>query len=325
MNSPKPSISRLHKVPIRDIWPSEPQDFTPWLASAENLSLLGETIGIRLELQSTEESVGDFRADIVCKSLPEGELVLVENQFAQTDHIHLGQILTYAAGLEAFTIVWIAERFREEHRAAIDWLNAKTPGNINFFALEMELWRIADSPVAPKFNIVCKPNEWARTMAEASRPTTEQSEFRWAYWSGFIQQPVLAAIVARPLGANRQGNLPVCTPWQNFIIQVYTSNLTRSSAVYLSGRGPDRFQNLEKLLLDRERIEAALGDKLSWDMNRGSNRAWVIWSLPDLDPSDRAHWPQHQQALAAKVVEFYRVLDPFIRPIDQSQTLGPTE
>jgi hypothetical protein len=95
---PTPSLSRLQQVPIRDIWPTKPQGFTPWLASPENLPLLGDAIGLRLELQSTEESVGEFRADIVCKTIPEGELVLVENQFAQTDHTHLGQILTYAAG-----------------------------------------------------------------------------------------------------------------------------------------------------------------------------------------------------------------------------------
>ena len=100
---PSLPISRLQRVSITDVWPTEPQGFTPWLASSDNLPLLGETIGLRLELQSTEQAVGDFRADIVCKSLPEGDLVLIENQFDQTDHKHLGQILTYAAGLEAGT------------------------------------------------------------------------------------------------------------------------------------------------------------------------------------------------------------------------------
>ena len=122
-----PPISRLQRVQIREIWQSEPRDFTPWLVTEENLTLLSEAIGIQLEVHSVEESVGEFRADIVCESRPEGDLVLVENQFGQTDHIHLGQILTYTAGLEAVTIVWISERFREEHRAAIDWLNEKTP------------------------------------------------------------------------------------------------------------------------------------------------------------------------------------------------------
>ncbi len=100
---PIPALSRLQQVPIREVWPTEPQGFTPWLASPENRPLLGAAIGLRLELQSTEEAVGDFRADIVCKTIPEGELVLIENQFGQTGHTHLGQILAYAAGLESVT------------------------------------------------------------------------------------------------------------------------------------------------------------------------------------------------------------------------------
>ena len=314
---PTPPISRLQRVPIREVWETEPQGFTPWLASKENLPLLGEAIGLRLELQSTEESVGDFRADIICKSLPEGDLVLIENQFAQTDHTHLGQILTYAAGLEAITIVWIAEIFREEHRAAIDWLNEKTPDNINFFALEIELWRIANSPVAPKFNVVCKPNEWTRKVVESTRPTSEQSEFRWAYWSEFVKQPILTQILPQPLNPNRQGNLPIPTSWQNFMLQVYI--LSRGeSGVYLSCRGANRIRNFEGLQAQRAAIENALGSPLSWDSNPNTNRAWVLWEFPELDANQREDWKRQHQILAAKVVEFYHALDSFVRPLDQN-------
>ena len=85
--------------------------------------------------------------------------MLIDNQFERTDHGHLGQPLTYAAGLEAVTIIWVAERFPDEHRAALDWLNEKTDDGVNFFGLDVELWRIGDSPFAPKFNFVSKPND----------------------------------------------------------------------------------------------------------------------------------------------------------------------
>ena len=317
---PVPSLSRLQQVPIRDVWPTEPQGFTPWLASPENLPLLAEAIGLRLDLQSTEASVGDFRADIVCKTIPEGELVLIENQFAQTDHTHLGQILTYAAGLEAVTIVWVAEAFREEHRAAIDWLNEKTPDNINFFGLEIELWRIADSPVAPKFNVVCKPNEWTRAVTASAREPSEQSNFRWSYWSGFVQQPALAPILSGTLRPNRQGNLGIPTSWQNFLIQVYVSNTSNESAVYLSCRGSDRFRNFDQLQRQREDIERALGTPLSWQRSEAVNRAWLVLNLPDLKPSNPEDWPRQHKLLAEKTVQFYRALDPFVRPLDQPQT-----
>lgn len=308
------------RVPIRQIWQTEPHGFTPWLASNENLPLLGEAIGLQLELQSTEESVGDFRADIVCTSRPEGGLVLIENQFEQTDHTHLGQILTYTAGMEAVTIVWIAERFRDEHRAAIDWLNEKTPEEINFFALEIELWRIADSPVAPKFNVVCKPNEWTHQVAAATRPPSEQSEFRWAYWSGFAQQPVLAEIATRPVSPNRQGNLPIFTNWRDFILQAYVSNVAEESSIYLSCRGDNRFRNFEQLQARREQIERAVGCPLKWTCNESMNRAWVILDVPGLNPSQRDDWPRQQQILAQKTVDFWRALDPFVRALDEPQT-----
>ena len=148
------TLGRLQKVELREAWTTESGDFTPWLAKEENLSLLGETIGIELELESQEKDVGPFRADILCKDTATDNWVLIENQLERTDHTHLGQLLTYAAGLNAVTIVWIAERFTAEHRAALDWLNEKTDEKINFFGLEIELWQIGDSPIAPKFNII---------------------------------------------------------------------------------------------------------------------------------------------------------------------------
>ena len=162
------SLGRLEQVELREAWSSESRDFTPWLAQEENLKLLGEAIGIELDLESQEKDVGPFRANILCKDTATDEWVLIENQLDRTDHSHLGQLLTYAAGLNAVTIVWIAERFTEEHRATLDWLNERTDEKINLFGLEIELWRIGDSPIAPKFNIISQPNDWSRTVQQAA-------------------------------------------------------------------------------------------------------------------------------------------------------------
>ncbi len=119
----KKDLGKLEKVELRDIWETEGQGFTPWLAEEKNLEMLGEAIGIELELEAQEKDVGPFRADILCKNLEDDSLVLIENQIERTDHKHLGQLLTYASGLQSVTIVWIAAKFTEEHRAALDWLN----------------------------------------------------------------------------------------------------------------------------------------------------------------------------------------------------------
>jgi hypothetical protein len=132
-------LGRLERADLREVWLSEAGDFTPWLAREENVALLGDAIGLELEVEAQEKDVGPFRADILCKDTATANWVLVENQLERTDHGHLGQLLTYAAGLQAVTIVWIAQRFTEEHRAALDWLNEITDDRFNFFGLEIEL------------------------------------------------------------------------------------------------------------------------------------------------------------------------------------------
>ena len=165
-------LGRLERVDLRDVWQTEDQDFTPWLAQDENIGILGETLGMELEVEAQEKDVGPFRADILCRDAnsPDHESwVLIENQLERTDHTHLGQLLTYAAGLRTVTIIWVAQRFTDEHRAALDWLNEITSERYQFFGLEVELWQIGESLAAPKFNIVSKPNEWhARRRAPRS-------------------------------------------------------------------------------------------------------------------------------------------------------------
>ena len=162
-------LGELIKVPLREFWEGEASDFTPWLADEENIGLLGDTIGVELEVEAQERNVGPFRADILCKDISTDNWVLIENQLEPTDHTHLGQLLTYAAGLDAVTVVWIAEGFTDEHRAALDWLNEITDEKFSFFGLEIELWRIGDSPMAPKFNVVSHPNDWTKTVSRISR------------------------------------------------------------------------------------------------------------------------------------------------------------
>jgi hypothetical protein len=186
-----PPLGRLISVPVREVWAHESKDFTPWLAEAENLSLLTETLGVGpLQLQGVEVPVGNFYLDILARDV-EGAIIVIENQFGPTNHEHLGQILTYVAGQDGpATVIWIAETFREEHRAAIDWLNASTIAGFNFFAVEVEALRIDESVAAPWFNVVAKPNDWSRNIAQATRSAAndamdDRAKAYATYWSGF--------------------------------------------------------------------------------------------------------------------------------------------
>lgn len=180
-------LGRLEYVGLRNVFKSESMDFTPWLSNQENLSLLGDTIGIEIEFDSKEKEVGPFRADILCRRVDDNSWVLIENQIERTDHSHLGQILTYASGLDAATIIWIAQKFTEEHRSALDWLNEITEEEFAFFGIEVELLKIGDSPVAPRFNIVSKPNNWSRAVQKMARNRglTESKKLQLKYWETF--------------------------------------------------------------------------------------------------------------------------------------------
>lgn len=203
-------LGQLVRAELREGWSNEYSAFTPWLAQDENIALLGDTVGLELEVEAQERQVGPFRADILCKDTANGHWVLIENQLERTDHVHLGQLLTYAAGLQAVTIVWIASHFTEEHRAALDWLNEITDERFNFFGLEIELWRIGNSPMAPKFNVICKPNDWSKRVAAGAAQVerenlTETQKLQLEFWSAFREYATEHAKRIKPSLCRKRG------------------------------------------------------------------------------------------------------------------------
>ena len=160
---PPAAFGKLTEADLRTAWPHEARDFTPWLA--ENLERLSEVIGIPLETETMEAPVGEFAVDILATG-PEGQSVLIENQLEWSDHSHLGQIMTYLAGLDARVVVWIARDFTEPHLSAIQWLNQHTENEFAFFAVKLRVVKIDDSPLAPIFEVMAKPNHWERRIRD---------------------------------------------------------------------------------------------------------------------------------------------------------------
>lgn len=174
---------------LRSVWKNEANDFTKWLAQEENINLLGDELGLSLQAQETEAGVGSYRLDILAtETSEENEVqVVIENQLESTNHDHLGKIITYASGYDAKYIVWIVKEAREEHIQAINWLNEITGDDRNFFLVKIELWQIENSVLAPKFQIICRPNEWGKTIRN-KRVSTEFSNAQmvhYSIWSDF--------------------------------------------------------------------------------------------------------------------------------------------
>lgn len=311
-----PELGVLQKVELRDAWKSEASDFTPWLARRENVQLLGEAIGLDLEVEAEERAVGPFRADILAVDRNTDSWVLIENELERTDHSHLGQLITYAAGLNAVTIVWIAGRFTEEHRAALDWLNEITQSDCNFFGLEIELWRIADSPPAPKFNVVSKPNEWSRSVSSTSRQISEPTETKATqlkFWTELCSKL-----------ADRDPRIRATRPkpqtWQTFLLGLSAVTLEASAnqrdgrmelVLRLGGpRAGDYFQTLDA---QKREIEAKFGSPLEWDEQPDNQRCTIrIASRDDFDLWDEGEWDGYHEWLTEHLIKAYAIIKPLV-------------
>ena len=180
------TLGKIKKIDdLRTIWKHEARDFSKWLAQEDNLALLSETIGMDIILKETESSVGSFSVDLYATEAGTGRKIIIENQLEDTNHDHLGKIITYASGKGAEIIIWIVKHARDEHIQAIEWLNQHTDENIGFFLLEIELWQINDSIPAPKFSVIEKPNDWAKTM-KVVEGLSDRQKMQLEFWQSFV-------------------------------------------------------------------------------------------------------------------------------------------
>lgn len=316
------NLGRLQKVDLREAWSSESSDFTPWLAQEENLKLLGEAIGIELELASQEKEVGPFRADILCKDTANDNWVLIENQLERTDHTHLGQLLTYAAGLNAVTIVWIAQHFTDEHRAALDWLNEHTDEQINLFGLEVELWRIGESPIAPKFNVISQPNDWSRTIQQAASSSHEVSEhrqFQLRFWTAFraymesrnsfvrCQKPLPQHWMNHAIGRSGIHLTSIVSTWNS---ETNSKGAEIRAELYMDD--PKAKQDYAALEKRKNEIEVALGFPLVWHNPEGKAMC-RLFARRDVSSLEQETWPQHFEWLRQRLETMHRVFAPIAR------------
>ena len=180
-------LGKLEKVELRDIWKHEALDFTKWLAKEENIAILSKELGIDIEVLETEMNVGRYNVDIFAKDSQSDRKIIIENQLENTNHDHLGKVLVYSAGLDANIAIWIVKDVNEEHKQAIEWLNENTFDNINIFLVKVELWKIGNSLVAPKFQVICEPNNWTKLLREKSYDDVNGIKLEnLNYWRGFV-------------------------------------------------------------------------------------------------------------------------------------------
>lgn len=274
---------------LRTVWPHEANDFTKWLAEDANLEELSNAVGIDIDLEERESSVGSFNVDLYATESGSGRKIIIENQLEDTNHDHLGKLITYASGKGAEVVIWIVKRARDEHRQAIEWLNQHTDSNIGFFLVEIELWQINDSLLAPKFNVVEKPNDWAKTM-KSIEGMSETEKLKVEFWQTFNDQ-----MAANPdFGKYFNLRKPQLQHWYDLScgtssyyisLNINTRKKKIDAGLYIPA-DKDLFHKFETR---KEAFDKAFGEEVEF---RDAGKSSRILIAHNIDVKNRSKWPE---------------------------------
>ena len=306
------NLGKLKQIELREAWKHEASNFTNWLAEEENLRLLGDAVGFDLKLVQTEAGVGSFNVDILAQEENTGRKVIIENQLEITNHDHLGKIITYASGYDAQIIIWIVKDVREEHRQAIDWLNEHTDEKIEFYLVQIELWQIGDSPFAPKFEIISKPNDWTKSV----RSTTDTGELtdtkitQLEFWTQF-----------KEFAKKRQTKLHLRKIYPQHWTDISIGSSDAHISLIASPREgmlgadlymPDNKELYWKLHNRKDQIETDLGEKAEWMELQGKKASRVRVFVPG-NFDDAVKWIDNFEWLLNEAEKFHKVFPKYIK------------
>ena len=276
--------AHLTLVSIREVWPNEAQDLTPWLA--ERPEFLGDALELELELEGQEMAVGGYSADLVFRDAESGSRVVVENMYGTTDHDHIGKLITYAAGLDASHVVLLAEGLRPEHRTALNWLNRVSTEDCAFFGLVLEAWRIDDSRPAPHLRVEVQPDDWSRTVrASVAGDHGRLSTLYFQFWTEVMED------LHRVDQIWRRRKTPSRKSWMDFrndhdhsvkYVGAFDRGGTRLRAeTYIDTWDDKETSDLYRLLeTRRSQIETAFGERLDWQPLEGKRASRVATYFP---------------------------------------------
>ena len=274
---------------LRSIWAHEALNFTPWVA--ENVDLLGDAVGLDITVDETESSVGNFNVDIYASETGTDRKIIIENQLEDTDHDHLGKLITYASGKGAEVVIWVVKHAREEHKAAVEWLNNHTDENIGFFLCEIKLFQIGDSQIAPSFTVVERPNDWAKEIKKTStaNPTHQQ---RLEYWQAFNDYAFKDATFSKEFNKRK----PTTDHWMDFSIGSSACHIGVTQIRKTNSIGVELYINDDKELFNsihnhKDDVEKIMGFALDWrELPERKASRIIVEKLANLD--DQAEWTE---------------------------------
>lgn len=298
----QPQLGKIEVLSVRELWKHEERDFTPWLA--QNIDQLSEVLGVSIVVDQTEHKVGGYELDILGHVQENDAVVIVENQLQATDHGHLGQLLTYAAGLEATIVIWIAPEVRDEHRSTIEWLNNHTDEKVSFFLVRPEVFRIDGSNPAVRFQLEAGPSEFGRRLRTAlEKEDSPRYEFRRRFWENLLQYLANNGHAwAKGRNTTKESWISSSVGKSGLAANVSMAQGSRLRVEIYCSNDPDK-RLFQKLHAHKDEIEARFsGEEVSWEPLEDASASRVAVYRP-YDKEQATEDTPHRRELFAWVAK----------------------
>ena len=309
----KMKLGKLKEIDIRDVWAHEQYDFSKWLSSEENIQELGDVLNLSLVDVETEKFVGSYRCDILCRDEITGKVVLIENQLEQTNHDHLGKILTYASGLDASVVVWVVASARDEHASAIEWLNKHTDDSISFFLIEIHAYTIGDSEPAPQFKIIEQPNDFVKTVKRIAQDheLSETARYRLEFWTQLND-------VLEQRGKPFNKKKATTDHWYSIAIgssecHISIDLVNKEHKIRVGLWISDHKERYDYIYQYKDEIEAEMGTKLYWNRLDNKKASMICTYIQGLDFGAQDNYPRLMNEAIDLVIKMRDVFKKYVQ------------
>lgn len=313
-------VGKLESADVRELWKHEEYGFSVWLE--KNIELLSEKLRISFSGVQREKVVGSFRVDLVAED-DDGKRIIIENQLEETNHDHLGKLLTYFTNLDAKIAIWITTEPRPEHIRAVAWLNEVTPEDIGFYLVRIEAYRIGDSDPAPLFTVICKPDKETKEIEEDKKDAIKQHELNRKFWEQLLARAEEKGVTLHSSRFPIKGdslNVNAGRPGLTFSYVIWPEDEQSAVSLWIESKDKNKYI-FDLLYANRKKIEADFGKKPDWERCDERRYSFIRHYFHDGPMKDKSNWVHLQDNMIDAMDRLSKALKPHIEELPDLATV----
>ena len=303
------AIGNLQRIPLRDVWGKEPNDFTPWLE--KNIEVLNDTIDLSITIVEREHRPTERLSVDLLGETETGELVVIENQLETSNHDHLGKLITYLVTIDAAVGIWIVADPKPEHVSAISWLNQTY--SADFYLVKLEAVQIDESLPAPLLTLIVGSSEESKKAGDEKKEVKERYILRQQFWTQLLDRARERTSLHANISARKEADLRASVK-SRLYLQYNITKDNSSVGLYIDRRNENENNEIFHALEDvKGEIEEAFGEPLEWKLLDNKRACRIVKSLSQGGYRNEAEeWEEIQDAMIDAMIRLNDALEPHI-------------